>query len=295
METLFSQLAARLAAEGVTRFIVAGGETSGVVTQSLGIKGFHIGPTISPGVPWVNALDKPVSLALKSGNFGDEAFFHEPKESFYHERFRKSRAVFARGDDADCQFILSARICNGSAGNLSLLLPDGNLLATPTGSCLGNLDPQRLSKVTADGEWLSGDKPSKEVLFHLALYRNNPRCKAVVHLHSTWSTALSCQEGLDSNNVIRPFTPYVVMRMGNVPLVPYYRPGDKRIAQDLAELAADNQAFLLANHGPVVCGESLQEAANNMEELEETAKLIFILGDRPIRYLTAGEIAELRS
>lgn len=81
------------------------------------------------------------------------------------------------------------------------------------------------------------------MLFHLALYRNNPLCKAVVHLHSTWSTALSCTEGLDSNNVIRPFTPYVVMRMGNVPLVPYYRPGDKRIAQDLAELAADNQAF----------------------------------------------------
>lgn len=108
---------------------------------------------------------------------------------------------------------------------------------------LGNLDPQRLSKVAVDGEWLSGDKPSKEVLFHLALYRNNPRCKAVVHLHSTWSTALSCLQGLDSSNVIRPFTPYVVMRMGNVPLVPYYRPGDKRIAQDLAELAADNQAF----------------------------------------------------
>ncbi|EYV04790.1 membrane protein [Escherichia coli O121:H19 str. 2010C-3840] len=82
VETLFSQLAARLAAEGVTRFIVAGGETSGVVTQSLGIKGFHIGPTISPGVPWVNALDKPVSLALKSGNFGDEAFFSRAQREF---------------------------------------------------------------------------------------------------------------------------------------------------------------------------------------------------------------------
>ena len=81
-QTLFSQLAARLAAEGVTRFIVAGGETSGVVTQSLGIKGFHIGPTISPGVPWVNALDKPVSLALKSGNFGDEAFFSRAQREF---------------------------------------------------------------------------------------------------------------------------------------------------------------------------------------------------------------------
>lgn len=79
------------------------------------------------------------------------------------------------------------------------------------------MDPQ--------GEWLSGDKPSKEVRFHLALYRNNPCCKAVVHLHSTWSTALSCLEGLDPQNVIRPFTPYVVMRMGDIPLVPYYRPG----------------------------------------------------------------------
>lgn len=157
--------------------------------------------------------------------------FAKVEQSLREEMTRIASSFFQRG------------YATGSAGNLSLLLPDGNLLATPTGSCTGNLDPQRLSKVTADGEWLSGDKPSKEVLFHLALYRNNPRCKAVVHLHSTWSTALSCQEGLDSNNVIRPFTPYVVMRMGNVPLVPYYRPGDKRIAQDLAELAADNQAF----------------------------------------------------
>ncbi|EEB4698954.1 aldolase, partial [Salmonella enterica subsp. enterica serovar Enteritidis] len=160
--------------------------------------------------------------------------------------------------------------------------------------CLGNLDPQRLSKVDPQGEWLSGDKPSKEVRFHLALYRNNPCCKAVVHLHSTWSTALSCLEGLDPQNVIRPFTPYVVMRMGDIPLVPYYRPGDDRIARDLAALAARHQAFLLANHGPVVCGENLQEAANNTEELEETAKLIFILGERPIRYLTTEEITQLR-
>lgn len=206
------------------------------------------------------------------------------KEQFLREEMiRIARSFFQRG------------YATGSAGNLSLLLPDGNLLATPTGSSLGNLDPQRLSKVTPGGEWLSGDKPSKEVRFHLALYQNNPGCKAVVHLHSTWSTALSCLQGLNSSNVIRPFTPYVVMRMGNIPLIPYYRPGDKRIAQDLAKQAADHQAFLLANHGPVVCGGSLQEAANNMEELEETAKLIFILNDRPIRYLTTDEIAELRS
>ena len=117
---------------------------------------------------------------------------------------------------------------------------------------LGNLDPQRLSKVAADGDGLSGDNRSKEVLFHLALYRNNPRCKAVVHLHSTWSTALSCLQGLDSSNVIRPVHTIRGDADGKCPAVPYYRPGDKRIAQDLAELAADNQAFLLANHGPVV-------------------------------------------
>lgn len=183
----------------------------------------------------------------------------------------------------------------GSAGNLSLLLEDGNLLATPTGSCLGELQADRLSKVTMQGEWISGDKPSKEVAFHRALYLNNPACKAVVHLHSHYLTALSCLNDLDSENCIRPFTPYVVMRVGDVPVVPYYKPGDYRLAEDLAQLAPCYNAFLLANHGPVVVGKSLREAANNTEELEETARLMFTLGDRSIRYLTDGEVAELRN
>ncbi|WP_409309290.1 3-oxo-tetronate 4-phosphate decarboxylase [Pectobacterium sp. B1J-3] len=181
----------------------------------------------------------------------------------------------------------------GSAGNLSLLLDDGTLLATPTGSCLGELDAERLSKVSMSGEWISGDKPSKEVSFHLSIYRNDPDCKAIVHLHSTYLTALSCLEGLDTQDAIKPFTPYVVMRVGKVPVVPYYRPGDARLGEDLAKLASRYKAFLLANHGPVVTGKGLRAAADNMEELEETAKLIFILGDRKIRYLTADEITEL--
>jgi len=183
----------------------------------------------------------------------------------------------------------------GSAGNLSLLLDDGTLLATPTGSCLGELDAQRLSKVTLQGGWIAGDKPSKEIAFHRALYLNNPDCRAVVHLHSHYLTALSCLQNLDSQNCIRPFTPYVVMRVGDVPVVPYYKPGDARLAEDLALLAPRYRAFLLANHGPVVVGKSLQEAADNTEELEETARLMFTLGDRAIRYLTADEVAELRS
>lgn len=182
----------------------------------------------------------------------------------------------------------------GSAGNLSVLLPDGNVLATPTGSCLGELDANTLSVVTPEGKWLSGNKPSKEVTFHRAIYLNNPECQAIVHLHSHYLTALSCLEGLDPVNCIRPFTPYVVMRVGDVPVVPYYRPGDNRIAEDLGRMASSFKAFLLANHGPVVTGSSLREATYNTEELEETARLIFTLGDRVIRYLTPEEVDELR-
>ncbi|EIX9516932.1 aldolase [Klebsiella pneumoniae] len=183
----------------------------------------------------------------------------------------------------------------GSAGNLSVLLDDHTILATPTGSCLGELEAERLSKVTLDGEHLSGDRPSKEVSFHRAVYLNNPQCRAIVHLHCLYLTALSCLENLDTESCIRPFTPYVVMRMGNVPVVPYFRPGDAQIGEHLSRLAPNHNAFLLANHGPVVSGKTLREAADNLEELEETARLIFTLGDRPIRYLTPAEIAALRS
>ncbi|MGE9552553.1 aldolase [Erwinia amylovora] len=183
----------------------------------------------------------------------------------------------------------------GSAGNLSMKLEDGTLLATPTGSCLGELVAERLSRVTQEGEWIGGDKPSKEISFHRAIYLNNPNSGAIVHLHCLYLTALSCLEGLDTQNCIRPFTPYVVMRVGDVPVVPYYRPGDERLGQDLARLAPQYKAFLLANHGPVVVGKTLREAAENTEELEETARLIFTLGDRPIRYLNDDEVAELRS
>src|SRR5471030_816641 len=182
----------------------------------------------------------------------------------------------------------------GSAGNVSMLLADGTLLATPTGSCLGELVAERLSKVSLDGTWVSGDKPSKEVSFHRHIYLNKPGCQAIVHLHSLYLTALSCLQELDVNNAIRPFTPYVVMRVGSLPVVPYYAPGDARIGEALAKLAPQYNAYLLANHGPVVTGKTLREAADNTEELEETAKLIFILGNRPIRYLTDEEITQLR-
>lgn len=183
----------------------------------------------------------------------------------------------------------------GSAGNLSILLSDNKtVIATPTGSCLGTLKSETLSKVMLDGEWVSGDKPSKEVIFHRAIYQKNFSHRAIVHLHCTYLTALSCLENLDIENAIKPFTPYVVMRVGEIPVVQYYRPGDQMLAHDLGELSPNYKAFLLANHGPVVTGETLQIAADNLEEMEDAAKLSFILKGSEIRYLTTNEINELK-
>lgn len=186
----------------------------------------------------------------------------------------QARSLFERG------------YATGGAGNLSLKLPDGNILATPTGSSMGRLKAETLSVVSIKGEHIGGDKPSKEVEFHLELYRSNPECHAVVHLHSTHLTALSCLEDVNKDNVIKPFTPYYVMRVGEMPLIPYFNPGDPQIAVELGKRAADYRAFLLANHGPVITGTDLNDAIDNAEELEETAKLYLMLKGEAIRYLS---------
>jgi ribulose-5-phosphate 4-epimerase/fuculose-1-phosphate aldolase len=185
----------------------------------------------------------------------------------------------------------------GSAGNISVRLPDGNILATPTNSCLGRLDPQRLAKITPAGEQLAGDRMSKEVLLHLALYAAGATCGAVVHLHSTYLTALACCENLTAGE-FKPFTPYLVMRVGGLEFVPYYKPGSPKIAEELSRLLGKgNRAFILANHGGVVYGSTLEDAVNSMEELEETARLFFILHPAKafsVKYLTEAEVMELR-
>lgn len=193
-----------------------------------------------------------------------------------------ARSMFERG------------YATGGAGNLSLKLPCGNFLATPTGSSFGRLVADELSVVDIQGQHLSGKKPSKEVAFHLAIYRNNPACNAIVHLHSTYLTALSCLEGLDPTNAIKAFTPYYVMRIGELPVIPYLRPGDPQIAEELAKRAADYRAFLLGNHGPVITGTDFEDAVDNAEELEETAKLAFLLKGSNIRYLTDAEVEDLK-
>lgn len=182
----------------------------------------------------------------------------------------------------------------GGAGNLSLRLPNGDFLATPTGSSFGRLVAEDLSVIDKNGKHLSGKRPSKEVAFHLAIYDKDPNCNAIVHLHSTYLTALSCLENLDPSNAIKAFTPYYVMRVGELPVVPYYRPGAPQIAQEISKLAGKYRAFLLSNHGPIITGTDFLDAVDNAEELEETARLFFLLKDQPTRYLTDSEVSDLK-
>lgn len=180
----------------------------------------------------------------------------------------------------------------GSSGNISVRVEDGWLM-TPTGSSMGELDPARLSKLGPDGSHLSGDKPTKETFLHAAMYEQRQDCEAVVHLHSTHSVAVSCLDGIDPANVMPPITAYYVMRIGTLPLVPYFAPGDLDLAKAVREMASDHHAVLLANHGPVVAGKSLADAVYATEELEETAKLFLLLHQHKTRYLTPDQVADL--
>jgi len=184
-------------------------------------------------------------------------------------------------------------LTHGSTGNISTRCTDGWLL-TPTGSNLGRLDPARLSKLDWSGKLMAGAAPSKESFLHLAMYQQRERNQAVVHLHSTYSVAVSVLEDVDPADVLPPLTAYYIMRIGSLPLVPYYAPGDMALAEAVRGVAAKHHALLLANHGPVVAGSSLSAAADAVEELEATAKLYLLLQGRPVRMLTAEQVAEIR-
>ena len=181
----------------------------------------------------------------------------------------------------------------GSSGNISVRLDEGWLM-TPTGSTLGDLDPARISRLDDAGAWVSGDKPTKESFLHLAMYEERPAAGAVVHLHSTHSVAVSCLADIDPADVLPPITAYYVMKIGTLPLIPYFPPGDLDLARAVREMASKHHAVLLANHGPVVAGSSLEDAVYATEELEETAKLFLMLKGMNTRFLTPAQVAALR-
>jgi len=184
----------------------------------------------------------------------------------------------------------------GSAGNISARLPDGaGFLMTPTNSCLGRLDPARISKLDAEYRHVSGDRPSKEVSMHRAFLGSRPEAGAVVHLHSTHATAIACLAAPGEEAPIPPLTPYFVMRVGrSLPVIRYYRPGDPAMEPAIAaETAKGARAVLLANHGPVVSGRTLDDAVYAAEELEEAARLALLLHGRGARTLTSAEVEDL--
>ncbi|WP_034657677.1 3-oxo-tetronate 4-phosphate decarboxylase [Chelativorans sp. J32] len=193
------------------------------------------------------------------------------------------RSIFDRG------------LTGGSTGNISVRLSNGSMLMTPTNASLGDLDPARLSLLDKQGVHISGDKPTKEAFLHTCMYCARGGDNAVVHLHSTHSVAVSILDGLDSEDVLPPLTAYYVMRVGTLPLIPYFAPGDKALAEAVGAKAGRHHAVLLANHGPVVSSSSLANAQYAVEELEETAKLFLMVKDRPVRPLTADQVADLKS
>jgi ribulose-5-phosphate 4-epimerase/fuculose-1-phosphate aldolase len=147
------------------------------------------------------------------------------------------------------------------------------------------LDPARLSELDGDGKHVSGDPPSKEAFLHRAVYDRRHGAGAIVHLLATHSAAVSCMDGLEPGNCIPPLTPYFVMKIGKLPLVPYHRPGDPNLAEVIGRMAGKHSSVLLANHGPVVSGRDLESAVYAIEELEETAKLFLLLRSSPTRPL----------
>lgn len=182
----------------------------------------------------------------------------------------------------------------GSSGNISARLPDGGWLMTPTNISLGVIDPARLAHFDAQGRHLSGDAPTKEAVLHFSMYSERATAGAVIHLHSSHATAVSILRDVDPADVLPALTAYSIMRVGRLPLVPYFAPGDPELAHAVRALAGRHHAVLLANHGPVVAGTTLENAQFAIEELEEAAKLFLLLQNQALRLLTPAQIADLR-
>jgi ribulose-5-phosphate 4-epimerase/fuculose-1-phosphate aldolase len=202
---------------------------------------------------------------------------------------RVGASLFARG------------YVHGTAGNISVRLPDGFLI-TPTDACLGFLDPARLSKLDADGRQVSGERASKTIALHTAIYaaatRYDPATACVIHTHSAHCVSLTLHEPRDE--LLGAITPYFVMKVGHVPVIPYDRPGAPAVAERVGEAirrygdaGTPIRAVMLARLGPDVWHESPAAAMAVLEELEETARLV-AMSDRAIAPLSDPQIDELR-
>lgn len=192
-----------------------------------------------------------------------------------------ARSLFDRG------------LTHGSTGNISARTGDGGLLVSPTGSSFGRLDPARLSRFDAAGRLIDGDRPTKEMPLHAAFYDTRSTAGAVVHLHSCHAVALSMLPDVDADDFLPPLTPYAIMQLGRVKLLPFFLPGDPAMGDAVRGLAGKRSAVMLANHGPVVAGKDVQAACNAIEELEATARLALLLHGTSARGLTNDQVQAL--
>ncbi len=184
-------------------------------------------------------------------------------------------------------------LTGGSTGNISARTADGGLLVSPTGTSFGRLDPGRLSRFDEAGCLVDGDPPTKEMPLHAAFYDTRSTAGAVVHLHSCHSVALSMLPGLDADDFLPPLTPYGIMKLGKVKLLPFFLPGDPAMGEAVRGLAGKRSAVMLANHGPVVAGKDVEAACNAIEELEDTARLALLARGLNPRGLSPAQVQAL--
>ena len=181
-------------------------------------------------------------------------------------------------------------LTGGSTGNISARTEDGGLLVSPTGTSFGRLDPGRLSRFNANGQHIDGDAPTKEMPLHSAFYDTRSTAGAVVHLHSCHAVALSMMPDADADNFLPPLTPYGIMKLGKVKLLPFFLPGDPAMGEAVRGLAGKRSAVMLANHGPVVAGKDIEAACNAIEELEDTARLAMLTRGLSPQMMTEAEV-----
>lgn len=270
LEDTMAELARLAVKGGVTRIIVAGGETSGAVTRGLGFRSFRIGGSVAPGVPVLTPLDCPnLRLVLKSGNFGQPDFFERAlagtgdrqQEQALDQQLQQAVWV------AHTLFRLGKT--SGSTGNLSFRSGD-TIYISRSGTCFGTLTEEDFSAVSMDGRLLRGRKPSKELPLLRMLYLHNPELGAVVHTHGRYGVLWSCVPGLDREDCIPGVTPYLAMKLGKIRLIPYAKPGSQELFQALKE-RLDGNGYLLERHGALVGEKELMDAFYGVEELEESA------------------------
>lgn len=204
------------------------------------------------------------------------------KEAFLREQIcMLAKSMFDRG------------LTGGSTGNISARTDDGGLLVSPTGHSFGRLDPARLSRFDDKGRLIDGDQPTKEMPLHSAFYETRKSAGAVVHLHSCHSVAWSLMPDADEDNFLPPLTPYAIMKLGKVKLLPFFLPGDRAIGEAIRGLAGKRTAVMLANHGPVVAGKDVEAACNAIEELEDTARLAIMMRGFQPRMLSEAQIGSI--